>query len=192
MRKTFEDFAAQKVDVQNKLDEFNLDLQRRVYVDDMAQNFKRLNEILEVKFKQLEDTKQATRNLITYQKFYHPIQTQAMISENMLQLKTAKTDPGFVHFQKVMYEGIIEKTRKLCKEGAELDDIDLTEHLEMLEKKNLMKSDWVTVPPTDQTEGTDFVTPLMNAYLEDIRVRMKNDNFGEPPASVLLRKTVKL
>ena len=48
-----------------------------------------------------------------------------------------------------MYEGIIEKTRKLCKEGAELDDIDLTEHLEMLEKKNLMKSDWVTVPPTD-------------------------------------------
>ena len=73
MRKTFEDFAAQKVDVQNKLDEFNLDLQRRVYVDDMAQNFKRLNEILEVKFKQLEDTKQATRNLITYQKFYHPI-----------------------------------------------------------------------------------------------------------------------
>lgn len=32
----------------------------------------------------------------------------------------------------------------------------------------------------------------MEAYLEDIRVRTKEDQFGEPTASVMLRKTVKL
>ena len=36
MRKTFEDFAALKVDLTGKLDGFNLDLQRRCYIDDMA------------------------------------------------------------------------------------------------------------------------------------------------------------
>lgn len=62
----------------------------------------------------------------------------------------------------------------------------------MLEKKSMMLAGWSTVPPVDQTAGTDFVTPLMEAYLEDIRVRSKEDQFDVPTASVLLRKTVKL
>ena len=181
-----------KVDVEGRLNEVTLDLQRRCYVDDMAQNFKRLNDILVVKFKQLEDTKQACRNLITYQKYYHPIQTQQQISENLLQLKASKSDAGFVVFQKNLYEGIIEATRSRKKKAQSIDDIDLTEHLEMLEKKSMMLAGWSTVPPVDQTAGTDFVTPLMEAYLEDIRVRSKEDQFDVPTASVLLRKTVKL
>jgi len=32
----------------------------------------------------------------------------------------------------------------------------------------------------------------MQAYLDDIRVRTKEDEFGEPTSSVMLRKTVKL
>lgn len=32
----------------------------------MRQNFKQLKDILYIKFKQLEDTKEACRNLITY------------------------------------------------------------------------------------------------------------------------------
>ena len=192
MAKNLEEFAALKVDVEGKLNEVTLDLQRRCYVDDMAQNFKRLNDILVVKFKQLEDTKQACRNLITYQKYYHPIQTQQQISENLLQLKASKSDAGFVVFQKNLYEGIIEATRSRKKTAQSIDDIDLTEHLEMLEKKSMMLAGWNTVPPVDQTAGTDFVTPLMEAYLEDIRVRSKEDQFDVPTASVLLRKTVKL
>lgn len=192
MRGTAEDFAALKVDVLGKIEEFGLDLQRRCYVDDMAQNFKRLNAILAVKFKQLEDTKQACRNLITYQKYFHPIQTQQLISENLLQLKASKADAGFVIFQRNLYESIIESTRARCKEAETLDDIDLSEHLAMLEGKSLMLAGWATVPPVEQSEGTDFVTPLMDAYLEDIRVRSKEDRFGVPPSSTLLRKTVKL
>ena len=192
MAKNLEEFSALKVDVEGRLSQVTLDLQRRCYIDDMAQNFKRLNDILVVKFKQLEDTKQACRNLITYQKYYHPVQTQQQISENLLQLKASKGDAGFVVFQKNLYEGIIEATRQRKKDAENIDDIDLTEHLEMLEKKNMMLAGWNTVPPVDQTEGSDFITPLMESYLDDIRVRTKEDQFGEPTASILLRKTVKL
>jgi hypothetical protein len=62
----------------------------------------------------------------------------------------------------------------------------------MLTKKHIMASGWATTAPVDQTEGTDFVTSLLDAYLEDIRVRNKEDEFGDVPASILLRKRVKL
>jgi hypothetical protein len=56
-----------------KLEQMQFDCSRKVRIDDMKQNFKQLNDILVVKFRQLEDTKEATRNLITYQKFFHQI-----------------------------------------------------------------------------------------------------------------------
>ena len=56
-----------------KLEQMQFDCSRKVRIDGMKQNFKQLNDILVVKFRQLEDTKEATRNLITYQKFFHQI-----------------------------------------------------------------------------------------------------------------------
>lgn len=41
-------------------------LGRRVTVDDARKNFKALNDMLFIKFKQLEDTKTAVRDMITY------------------------------------------------------------------------------------------------------------------------------
>lgn len=87
------------------------DIDRRAKVNDIKQNFEKLNEILSVKFKQLEDTKQAMRSLITYQKYFHPIQTQQLISENLLQLKVVRSDQGFINFQQKLYGDIIEKVR---------------------------------------------------------------------------------
>jgi len=56
-----------------KFEQVQFDCSRKVLIDDMKQNFKQLNDILVIKFKQVEDTKEACRNLITYQKFFHPI-----------------------------------------------------------------------------------------------------------------------
>ena len=67
-------------------------------IDDMRQNFGQLNDVLAVKFRQVEDTKQAVRSLIAYQKYYHGIQTQQMITESMMRLKTARNDRDFVNF----------------------------------------------------------------------------------------------
>ena len=62
--------------VDGRVEALEFDCSRRVRIDDMKQNFRQLNDILVIKFKQLEDTKEATRNLITFQKFFHPMQTQ--------------------------------------------------------------------------------------------------------------------
>ena len=70
-----------------------------------------LNDVLEVKFNQVEDTKQSVRGLIAYQKFYHPIVTQQMISENLNQLAFTRKDPIFVNYQKELYEKLITDTQ---------------------------------------------------------------------------------
>ena len=58
--------------------------------------------------------------------------------------------------------------------------------------KELAKNDWDPFPLYDMAEGSDFVTSLFTRYLDDIRVRKKVAEFGIPPPSVLLRKTVRL
>jgi hypothetical protein len=76
------------------------ELSRKVRVDDMRQNFKQFNDLLFIKFKQLEDTKEAVRNLISYQKFFHPIQTQQLISENLMKIDSIKNDENYIDYQK--------------------------------------------------------------------------------------------
>jgi len=64
----------------------------------------------------------------------------------------------------------------------------------MLEKKTIAKegTDWNVFAMTNISEGCDFVTDLLQKYLDDIRVRSRDENFGKPLPSVLLRKTIKL
>ena len=95
-----------------------------------------------MRFKQVEQTKEACRNLIVYQKFFHPIITQQMISENIMQLSSAKDDENFIIYQKKVYENANEKTRLEVKMAAKLFDYDLKSHLEQLE--------------THHVKGTDF------------------------------------
>jgi hypothetical protein len=74
------------------------EMSRKVKVEDMRQNFKQLNDILFIKFKQLEETKEATRNLISFQKFFHPIQTQQLISENLMNVSSIREDESYIAF----------------------------------------------------------------------------------------------
>ena len=89
--------------------EFEMD--QKVRADHLRQNFKQLNDILAIKFKQLEDTKEATRNLVAYQKHFHKIQTQQLISENLMELNVAREDEAFMNFQKKIYNEFTEATR---------------------------------------------------------------------------------
>lgn len=62
----------------------------------------------------------------------------------------------------------------------------------MLNHKKLTVNDWDPFPLDDISEGADFVGDLFTKYMEDIRVRKKECEFGIPPPSVLLRKTIRL
>ena len=56
-----------------KMENLKLTLENKVSSYDLKTNFQGLNDMLFVKFKQLEDTKTAVRDLIVFQKHFYPI-----------------------------------------------------------------------------------------------------------------------
>ena len=56
-----------------KMENLKLTLENKVSSYDLKTNFQGLNDMLFVKFKQLEDTKTAVRDLICFQKHFYPI-----------------------------------------------------------------------------------------------------------------------
>lgn len=179
-----------KAGFESRLESVHFDCSRRVRIEDMRQNFKQLQDILVIKFRQLEDTKEATRNLITYQKFFHPIQTQQIISENLMELKTAREDEGFMRHQKKIYDDFNEKTRLECKMASKIFDYDLKAHLEQLEAYHLKGNDFQPFPQKDVQQ--DFVGGLLQRYLQDIKQRQKAGEFGRATPATLLRKCTRL
>lgn len=79
-----------------RIETIHFQLTRRVTVDDMNKNFKKLNDILFIKFKEVEDNKHALRDMLNYQKYFYPLQMQAIIGENMMELDTAIKDQSYV------------------------------------------------------------------------------------------------
>lgn len=93
---------ASRVLMEGLIEELKHDLTRKVGVNDMHQNFTQLHDILFARFKQLEETKLATRKLIAYQKYYQPINMQQLISDNLTYLN----DPGLLAHQKQLYDKV--------------------------------------------------------------------------------------
>ena len=58
----------------------------------MKKNFDKMNDMLYIKFTQVEDNKQAVRDMLNYQKYFYPLQMQAIIGENMMNLEAAMKD----------------------------------------------------------------------------------------------------
>ena len=174
-----------------RLQSIEYDISKKVLIEDMKQNFKQLNDILLIKFKQVEDTKEACRNLITYQKFFHDIKTQQLISENLMALKVARQDENFMNFQKKVYDDFNERTRLECKMAAKIFDYDLKSHLEQLEAHDIKGNDFMPFPIVKDVQQ-DFVQDLLYRYLQDIKHRQKAGEFGRATSAVLLRKCTKL
>jgi len=55
-----------RIYVDGKVEQIEYELSERVKFNEIRQNFQSFSDLLVVKFKQLEDTKQATRNIIAY------------------------------------------------------------------------------------------------------------------------------
>ena len=70
------EFKSIKTVLEGRLDNVLEQVESKVSHNDMQLNFKTLNDMLFVKFRQLEDSKQATRDVLTYIKFFYPLQVQ--------------------------------------------------------------------------------------------------------------------
>ena len=93
-------------------------LDRRVTIDDMRKNFNKLNDMLFIKFTQVEQNKQALRDMINYQKWFYPLQMQALIGENMMHLDAAMRDQSYVQYSQKMYDNMLEDLRKNEEKSA--------------------------------------------------------------------------
>lgn len=115
-----------------------------------------------------------------------------MISDSLMKLKAGRQDQGFIAFQKERYDELIEATRVRCKAAEREEDADLVGHLQELDAKNLMGSDWNPFPLKDVTPGSDFVQDLLERYFRDLNSRKKRQEAGIQSVSVILRKGIRL
>ena len=93
--------------IEGQIEVINYELGKRVTIDDLEKNFAKLNDILLIKFNQVEDNKQTVKDMLNYQKYFYPLQMQAIIGENMMNLETAMNDQGYVKFQQKRYDDLL-------------------------------------------------------------------------------------
>ena len=60
--------------------------------DDIKKNFDKYNEMLTIKFRQVEDVRTSLRDVITYQKYFYPLQMQQLLGDTMMNLEAALKD----------------------------------------------------------------------------------------------------
>lgn len=101
--------ATTQSDLKGKMAEIEFDLSRKISTVDMSANFKALNDMLFVKFSQLEDIKQTVKDMLVFQKYFYPLQMQTLIAENMAQFGVASKDHIFITFQQQKYDQLLDE-----------------------------------------------------------------------------------
>ena len=165
-------------------------LGRRVTVDDMKKNFDKLNDMLFIKFQQVESNKQALRDMLNYQKYFYPLQMQAIIGENMMQLDSAMKDQAYMQYQQKRYDTMLADLQKNVENAKGENDKEMQAHLDLLDKKDLKTTGWQTTPL--ENVDHDFVSPLLDNYLKDLDKRIGAQAKQDTTFAQKLRKTVTL
>ena len=88
---------------EKNIEQLTYKVNKMVTIEDMKVNFKQFNDLLFINFRTIEDTKEACRNMIAYQKYFHPIQTQNLITETCMTVKAIREDEDFIRHQKNVF-----------------------------------------------------------------------------------------
>ena len=54
--------------------------------------------MLTIKFRQVEDVRTSLRDVITYQKYFYPLQMQQLLGDTMMNLEAALKDQPFIQY----------------------------------------------------------------------------------------------
>ena len=92
-----------KMQMDGSMEKLTYKVGKMVTIEDMKVNFKQFNDLLFINFRTIEDTKEACRNMIAYQKYFHPIQTQNMITETCMSVAAIRNDEEFISHQKRVF-----------------------------------------------------------------------------------------
>ena len=96
---------------------------------------------------------------------------QALIGENMQHLDVAMVDERYIKFCKKKYKKLSDAVEDAKSAAFETPDHDLENHYNNLDRYYTRTSEW-KLEPLDNPEH-DFITPLLNRYLEDIEFRQR-------------------
>lgn len=120
--------AEYKSEFEGRIDTVMMQLDRRVTNDDIRKNFKKLNDMLFIKFKQVEDVKTGLRDMMAYQKYFYPVQMQNLIGENFAKLEVAQKDSQFVQYQQRQYDEALMNLEKQIRLAKDVKDVDYDAH----------------------------------------------------------------
>mmetsp|Transcript_13179 Transcript_13179/g.17911 ORF Transcript_13179/g.17911 Transcript_13179/m.17911 type:complete len:203 (+) Transcript_13179:1587-2195(+) len=81
----------------------------------------------------------------------------------------------------------LKKAEDKCKGQP---DKEMNKHLDMLDRADLKTTGWTTEPL--ENVDHDFVTPLLNRYLEDLNKRIEHNKKKDAGFAASLRKTVQV
>ena len=84
----------------------------------------------------------------------------------MMNLEAAMRDQSYVQYQQKHYNKLLTDLQATQDAAKGEPDREMMAHLDELDNRQLKSTGWITVP-LDNVEH-DFVTPLLNLYLEDI------------------------
>ena len=128
--------------------------------------------------------------MINYQKWFYPLQMQGLIGDNMMHLDAAMRDQSYVQYSQKVYDKMLEDLRKNEEKSADQPDLEMQNHLDLLDKAELKTTGWTT-EPLDNVDH-DFVTPLLNRYLNDLSKRIEKQKKKDAGFAQNLRKTVQI
>lgn len=85
---------------------------------------------------------------------------------------------------------MLEDLRKTEEKNRGVPDKEMQNHLDLLDRADLKTTGWTTEPL--ENVDHDFVTPLLNRYLEDLQTRIKRNEKKDAGFAANLRKTVQV
>ena len=96
---------------------------------------------------------------------------QAIIGHNLENLEAAMSDQKYVSFCQKKYKKLAKEIENAKEKAILRPDIELANHYNNLDKYFTRTTEW-KLSPLENPEH-DFVSDLLNAYMEDIERRVE-------------------
>ena len=126
--------------------------------------------------------------MLTFVKYFYPLQMQQTIGENMNFLKSAMNDQGYLKYARTRYRQLKDAIDAQKAEMIGKADKDTTDHLEELNKYFDRTSEWQFKVKIDPK--TDLVGDLFERYMADLLNRHRVSLESRDSICGLLRKSV--
>ena len=128
--------------------------------------------------------------MLTYQKYFYPLQMQVIVGENMMELGAAMKDQPYVQYQQKRYEGLLSEVQGHMERNKGVPDKELNKLIDSLDKADLKTTGWTTTPL--ENVDHDFVSTLLNNFLKSLNKRKKLHDNEDSGFAMNMRRGVEI